>query len=459
MIRYLLVDYQQKKIPNSEYQIANNGFTIIELLITTFIIGTVVTGLFGLFVLNLRGAHGGELRVAGIALANEQLDLMRNLPYDDGGTSGGVPAGALTPLETVTRNGVPYTVSTDIRYVDDPFDGVAPLDTVNTDYKQARVSVTWPHQYNVSPVLLITHIAPPGLEGGANQGTLDFATIDASGQPVQQALVALVNEAVNPAISINTHTDDAGQVVLPGLPVQAGGYELAVTKAGYTTAQTLDQTATFFPDPDYVHLSMIDGARTEKTFFIDHVSSLTVTVEEDGTSGGPVAGVAYTLQGTKRIGVDDQGAVVYQVAETVTTNSQGEGSHSDIVWDVYDLTIDGGATGFDIKESSIPLPLSLNPADERELTVTVVPHTESSVHVTVLDEHQAPVTDATVQLTDGAGYDESQDTGAVGQVHFPDLPNDGSYTLAIDAPGFTSSQQEATVAGATRVSVELTPAP
>ena len=490
---------------------SSQGFTLIELLITTFIIGTVVTGLFGLFVLNLRGAQGGELRVAGIALANEKMEMIRNLPYDDVGTIGGVPAGAIEPNETITRNSVPYTVETDIRYIDDPFDGVvggslegqtvvahkppgnpggcqtivvgdaaAPAhqahgddigqpcpgdpdpsgaDPVGTDYKQARVSVTWPSQYNVSPVLLIALIAPQGIEGGENQGTLDFQVLDALGQPIQNALLTVINDAVNPTINTTTQSDSNGRVVLPGLPVSAGSYELLVTKSGYTTEQTFDQTATFFPDPDYAHLSMIDREITEKTFFIDQIGSLEVTIEEDGTSGGPVASLAYTLRGTKRIGIDDQAEVVYSVNEQATTDSQGENSHADLAWDIYDITIDGVATGFDVKESSIPLPLSLNPADELELTITVVDHSDSSLQVTVLDELQAPVDNATVQLVDGVSYDETLGTGLVGQVLFQELPADGEYTLTIDAPNFQTNQQDVTVEGTTQVSVELTPDP
>src|SRR3989344_1301397 len=114
------------------------GFTLIELLIATFIIGTVIVGVFGLFVLGLRSGQEGERRIVGTALANERAEMIRNLPYASVGTVNGIPAGSIPQTETIVRNNNSYTVKTDIRYIDDPFDGTAggvPHDTLNTDYK------------------------------------------------------------------------------------------------------------------------------------------------------------------------------------------------------------------------------------------------------------------------------------------------------------------------------------
>ena len=200
---------------------AKTGFTLIELLIATFVIGTALTGIFGLFLLSLRLAQESERRLVAIALANERMEKVRNLPYVDVGTSGGVPSGSIVQEEVVVRNNVSYTVKTDIRYVDDIFDGVtgggagggclavahepagqpencqdlcvgsssvnahiqhgdslgdcaggsSGVDVLNTDYKQVRVEVSWPSPNSPKPILLITKITPEGVEGGELFGT------------------------------------------------------------------------------------------------------------------------------------------------------------------------------------------------------------------------------------------------------------------------------------------------
>src|SRR5688572_28869887 len=101
-----------------------NGFTIIEILVTVFIIAIVVTAIFGLFVLNIRTSQEAERRVVATALANERAEMIRNLPYADVGTHGGIPAGEIVPTEVITRNNTTYTVNTDIRYIDDAYDGL-----------------------------------------------------------------------------------------------------------------------------------------------------------------------------------------------------------------------------------------------------------------------------------------------------------------------------------------------
>ncbi len=511
-----LLSLKKRVLSRKEHE---GGFTVIEILITTFIIGTVVTGMFGLFLLSLRGSQTAERRVAGIALANERMEMIRNLPYLDVGTSGGVPDGSILQSETVTRNGTPYIVTTDIRYVDDPYDGLITeglvgksvvchgppgtpggevtlvigtpalpsheahgdtegpcpgdpdptvADSVNTDYKQARVNVSWPSQYNISPVLLVTHIAPQGIEGGDASGTLDLTVLDSLGGPVADATVRLINQSVSPTVDITSTTNSLGRYVLPGLLESSQTYELHVTGSGYTTEMTYGapQTVTaaptlpagFVPAPDYTHLTMIAREVTEKTFFIDTVAQLTIETEKELSPAPPVPfpGVAYTIRGTKTIGVDGAAEPVYKVEEAGFTISPNTFVHSNLDWDSYTMTVDGPATGLVLKETSVVMPFVLNPGDDITVTATLVEYTASTLHVTVVDQDNAPVDNASVQLT-GNGHDDTLGTGAYGQVLFEELPVDGDYTLDVSAPGFSALQQPATVAGNSAATVQLSP--
>jgi prepilin-type N-terminal cleavage/methylation domain-containing protein len=430
------------------------GFTLIELLIVTFIVGVTVVGLFGLFILSLRTAQEGERRVVAVALANERAEMVRNLPYLDVGTVGGLPPGPLLQAEDIVRNGVTYTVSTDIRYVDDVYDGQAPADTLNADYKQVRIEVQWSSPHEVRPVLEVMHVAPSGIEGGEAAGTLDFQALSSDGEGVPGAEVQLINTAISPAVNVTTQTDDQGRVILPGLPIASGSYQLVVGKAGYTTEQTYDTTANFIPDADHSHLSALQGAVTEKTFFIDQTSSIDILTQDE--AGTAIGAVTYQISGTKTIGTDGTGNPVYVFSETAATDGTGAAMHDGLVWDSYSFAIDGAATGYDIRETSVVLPLVLNPGVTLELLATLVEHSAISLHVTVTTPAGEPVDNATVQLT-GNGVDETDITGVVGQVFFADLPVLADYTLNISAPGFTAATPTVTVDGSTRVTVPLTP--
>jgi len=485
----------------------NQGFTLIELVVATFVIGTTLVGVVGLMVLVLRTAQEGERRVAAVALVNEKAEMVRNLPYAAVGTVGGIPEGAIEPEDVVTRNATTYVVKTDIRYVDDPYDGVlgggggggcieishhppgnpevcqdlcvaasavnahlahgdstslmcdgSPIigpDVLNTDYKQARVEVSWNSPNNAKPLVMLMTVAPKGIEGGELFGTLDFQALSSLGLGIEGAVVQLVNATVNPAVDISTLTNSEGRVVLPGLP-EGAGYELSVSLPGYTGEQTLDQTATFFPDIDHLHLTSLVGEVIEKTFFIDLVSTLTLnTVDEDAL---PLGSVAYNLKGLKTIGLDELGELVYGVDIDAVTDAGGNASHTPLAWDAYNVTIDGVATGYDIKETSIVMPTTLDPNETADMTLTLVDHTDYSVHVTVTTPTGDPIDNATVQLA-GTGYDETLGTGVVGQVFFADLPTAQSYALTIDAPGWVTNNQNVTVDEGERLIIELTPEP
>ena len=462
-------------------------------------------GMFGLFVLTLRTAQEGERRVAAVALANERVEMIRNLPYVDVGTVGGVPAGSISQEEAVVRNNVSYTVRTDIRYIDDPFDGqvaggsqgeekitichkpgtpsertlevpasaleahlahgdttgacgaggegTPPGDELNADYKQVRVEVSWNQPGSVRSVLLITQVVPQGMEGGELGGTLDFQALDAVGQGVEGATVQIVNEVTVPAINMTTQTNAEGRLVLPGLPESAGTYKLNVGAAGYTSEQTYDAAADFVPDTDHAHLSMMVREVTSKTFAIDRVASLTLTTKDEA---GAAISVSYNLRGTKAIGVDGAGEKVYLVNDNGQTDGAGRASYSDLVWDAYDFTIDGAATGYDIKETSLLLPLSVNPGEALDMIVTLTPHLPLFLHVTVTSPEGLPVDNATVRLV-GPDVDRELGTGEWGQVFFADLPAVEGYELTVSAPGWQESRQTVLDEGSERVRVELTP--
>ncbi|OGY35511.1 MAG: hypothetical protein A3E37_02070 [Candidatus Andersenbacteria bacterium RIFCSPHIGHO2_12_FULL_46_9] len=493
-------------------KVASSGFTIIEVLVATFVIGTAIVGLFGLFALGLRLAGESENRLIAIALANEKMELIRNLPYVDVGTAGGIPAGTIVQEESMVRNNVNYLVKTDIRYVDDPYDGVASgggtggcvavahtppgqstncndlcvnssavnahlmhgdvmgncdgtysgPDVLNTDYKQVRVEVSWPSPNEPRPILLITKVAPNGVEGGELFGTLDFLVINSQGLGVTAANVSLINSEVDPAVNYATQTNSEGRVVVPGLPEGAQNYKLMVSKSDHTTEQTFDVLSDFIPDPDHTHLSMLIGEVTQKTFVIDLASSLQITFEEGGDSvenycegapPQPLAAIDYSLRGTKTIGMDDVGDPVYVYDYAGASDANGQSNHENLVWDTYELDLVDGVV-CDIKETSLIRPVTINPGEDLAMTVKLVKHTEVSLHVTVVDTAGLAVDNATVRLI-GDGADETLGTGPWGQILFADLPANDQFVLIVQAPGYAEWQDNVDVEGTSLVQVVM----
>lgn len=436
----------------------NKGFGLIEVVIATFVIGVVAVGIASLITLTLKSSHDGQRRIIATALANEKMEMVRNLPYSSVGMVDGVPSGPIVSTEVVSRNGADYTVRTDIRYIDDPFDGTAggnPEDALNTDYKQIRVDVSWNSTVNNRPVLLITQVAPKGIEGGESLGTLIFQALNAAGGGVANASVHLVNSSVNPAIDLTTSTNNDGKVVIPGLPISSGSYNLTVTKAGYTSEQTYSATSTFTPNTDHSHLTSIASAITNKTFSIDQVSSLTIQTSNAVTSD-PIANVAYSLTGTKQIGTNSEGNPVYVFDVDDTTDGGGSHAYQDLVWDTYTFATDGVSTGYDIEETSILLPLALLPAADETMIVKLAPHTPLSLHATVISSVGSVISGATVQVTK-TGYDETKLTSAAGQSFFADMPDNAEYTVTVSAPSYEQSTQQVLVDGTVRITMSLTP--
>ncbi|MDA1168960.1 MAG: carboxypeptidase regulatory-like domain-containing protein [bacterium] len=429
------------------------GFTLIEVLIAAFVFAVLSVGIFGLLGLILRSNHDSQRRIIATALANEKMEMARNLPYESVGTVGGVPAGPIVQSEQITRSGSAYTVETDIRYIDDPFDGTStsdPVDTVNTDYKQVRVEVSFAGRVSSRPVLLITQVSSQGIESGDSLGTLVFQALNAAGIGVAGATVHLVNASLSPVLDFTTSTNNEGLVTIPGLTPSAGTYEISVTKNGYTSEQTYNATSTFIPDVDHSHLNALAGEVTNKTFSIDAVSSVSIQTQSD--TEAVIGNVPFTIQGTKKIGTDDLGIPVYQFSREDTTDVSGIFSYANMTWDTYSFSIDGVISGYDIKETNVPLPLILVPGAAVQLTAALVPHQEFTLHATVLDITGAPVANATVHLT-GVGYDETLQTTQYGQVFFTPIGTAGDFEITVDAPGYQQVVQLVTIDAGVRLQI------
>jgi hypothetical protein len=253
----------------------------------------VFVGIVGAFRLTVMAVSNNKARAGAIALANERLEFVRSLPYNSVGTVGGIPAGSIAQSEPVLLNDVNYTRRTFISYEDDPADGLGGADSngIRTDYKAAKVTVSWTVRDGVHTITLITRLSPPGVETSVPGGTLSFNVLDAALVPISNAQIRIVNPGVSPAVDMTTYTDTAGTAVILGVPA-GSGYRITTTKSGYSTAQTYSSSATN-TNPIPAHLGVALNQTTAATFAIDVVSSKTIqtfTPITTGTTTEPFSG-------------------------------------------------------------------------------------------------------------------------------------------------------------------------
>ncbi|MEK7557025.1 MAG: prepilin-type N-terminal cleavage/methylation domain-containing protein, partial [Patescibacteria group bacterium] len=121
------------------------GFTLIEVLITAFVLATVTVAITGLGMLSTRSAIEAERENVATAIANEEIETARTysyaqIRYTDVG-------GKIEREKVVRRNDQDYIVKSFITLKDDPANGTLPegteLTEENADFKQLSVEVSW----------------------------------------------------------------------------------------------------------------------------------------------------------------------------------------------------------------------------------------------------------------------------------------------------------------------------
>jgi len=350
----------------------------VEVIIDIFVITLVFGALISSFVLVIKTVNAGRLRTAAASLANEQMEGLRNLPYDSLSTQNGtiLPQGTIPDTQTLVRSNSSFVLTTTIIYVDDPFDGCAiptganlyqctdgstsvNQDFVPVDYK--RISITVAQPGSGSPILarLSSDAGAKAAETPTNTGMLLVKVNDGSGLPLENAAVMVTDVVKN--ISIQAFTNAQGYVFIANLPPDnQNGYHIVATKNSYSTDQTYTRTPQnpnqFQPDVD-VNIQQI----TTQTLAIDLFSTLQVAVNDQ--SGAPINGVQITATSGK---ISQNNPLtpknIYQ-----KTTSAGVAQFTNVEWDSYVLTL---PNGYYIVATSPYQPVSVDPNTTLLVTLT-----------------------------------------------------------------------------------------
>ena len=424
----------------------------MELVVVVGLLALIGVSIYGSWNFVLKILQEAKNRTAATGIANERIELIRNMPYDDIGVSGAIPSGIFPAAENIERNHTPFVVAMDVRYIDDSFDGLAPADTLNTDYKQVRVQVSWPGYGYDRPVVMWSSVAPRGVESNLGGGTLRVEVINAAAEAVSGAAIHVVNTETSPPLNFTLPSDSSGFLLLPGMPAAVQSYQITVSRSGFNSAQTHNVDPDPNPNPNPGHLTVAEGLVTHKAFTIDQLGLLTVsTTDPDGAA---VDNIAFSMSGEKSIGSNGSGAPILLYQQSHQTDAAGSLALSALEFDTYDIHVDGVATSYDIASVQPALPFLLSPGEQAVMTIRLVPHAPHSLLVRIINDDDESVAGASAHLTDQTIFNETKTIDDFGYVFFADLAVD-TYTLEVSAEGYQLFTTEIAVSGALRQKATL----
>lgn len=432
----------------------NKGFTFIQTLIGIALFAIAFISLLSLLQLGIQVITQSRARVTALALANQKIETIRNMSYGGIGTIGGIPVGPIPQTEMINRNNIDFTVKTTIINIDDPFDELAPDDFLASDYKKAKIEVSWAGKTAPkAPVALITDIAPKGIETEAGGGTLSISVFDANGIGVGQANVHIVNDSLIPGIDASYSTDNDGHLILAGAPTSTEAYQITVSKTDYSTDKTygIEEVA----NPSKPHVSVFEGMLTEISFAIDELSYLTVRTKGPEESGFLlIPNVTFDLAGAKIIGTDLSGNPIYKYTQTRSTNVFGIANVTNLEWDSYTFLVDKESTGLDLVTTTPPQPINLLP--DTTQSIDLILEAENTLLTTVLDASTTePIFGASVKLINsGLGYEQTLPSDELGKAFFIPLENE-TYALEIEKEGYINYNNPINISGKTEKTINL----
>lgn len=412
------------------------GFTLVEILMTLAIFAILTLAILGIAQQISKVQSLSTHKSTAAAIASEQIEIVRNMAFDQVGTDLTFPVGVLPSSQYIVRNGTRYTVSFVIEYVDDPADGTAPTDTVPADYKLVEVHVCWDSSSCAKPVQLTTVSVPKTLEYAANAGALFVSVINANGQPVSNATVHV--SSASPAVNVFSQTDVTGQVQLLNLPAASNSYHVVVTKSGYSTDQTVAPSGGN-PNPTHPDTSVVTSQVTNLTLAIDHVSTLLVkTLDQTSCSG--FGSVQVHIQGQRLIGTNPD---VPAYDNTFTSDANGQFLVSNLPWDNYSLTV--ASSSLDVAGITPPDTIQVNAGSAITGTIVLAAHQSTTARIIVRDSGtHAPIANAQVTLSNSDDFSSTLTTdqgileqttwdGGAGQSTYGSMDKYAAASSAIDS--------------------------
>lgn len=256
------------------------GFSLVEVIVVAAITVVVFGALLASFQYTLQLASQSRAQLSAMSIANDRMEYLRSLPYDDVGTIAGIPPGSIPQNSTTTLNGIEFQERVLIEFYDDDAEGTGVADSnfIPNDYKRVKLEYTWEIGGATSSIMMVSNIVPRSVETNLGGGTVRINVIDADSNLLPGADVLLVNDTTTSTINLPRTTDASGSALISGAPA-ASDYEVTVTANiggnQYSTDRTYRAT-TSNPNPVVAPFAVLESDVSTLTFQIGELSDLTV---------------------------------------------------------------------------------------------------------------------------------------------------------------------------------------
>lgn len=427
---------------------------MIEALVLLFIFAVVSLAFFESYTAGTRLIIESKNRLGATALANQKMEIIRSLDYDNIGTESGIPSGDIPEYETVSVNTRDYQVHTFVQYVDDTFDGKLgsnPTDAIPADYKLVRLEVAWGDKGPDQTVVVFANFSPAGIETSAGGGTFSINILDKGGVGVAGVSVHIVNN--DAGVNVTIATDSTGNITLPGAPAGTQNYQLTVSKSGYYGVVTYPPYPASIFNPVDEHASVVNDVVNPKSITMDQYAD--ITIHSKDAFGADVPNIDFSMKGGKVLGTNpDTNGTEYGYNQNLSTNASGVKDIQDQSYGQYTLTVSDARYQFYklSPEGAVLNTFDALPGQTNTIDMTLLDTEIGSLKVAVINaSDNAPVAGATAHLVNSLlGYDVSVTTDQYGLAYFPTaLPAlaDGNYDLEVSASGFSTHNSSVSING------------
>ncbi len=381
------------------------GFSLVEALVASAVFVVLALGVYQAFVGVSHLTISAKAKSAAVSLANEQIEIARNLSYSDVGILNGWPAGSLPYERFATSSGFVFKITTTVRNVDDVFDGTidgSPNDLNPADYKLVEVTVSCGNEIcrNFVPLTMTTMVSPKNLETSSGNGALFVKVIDANGQPVTEADIKVTNVKATTTLIIQDSTNNDGVLQLVDLPPGEFAYQVEVSKVGYSSAKTYAQGEDGVANPTSPDATVLAGQLTQLTLVIDRLSSLTLQSVDNYCQ--PIGPFGLNLRGSRLLGTDPD---ILRYDENQIIGAEGSMLLSGLEWDTYNLEANDAtfaiAGSFPLQSVLVP------PGTDNTVKLVIKPKSGRGLLVAVKDGSSGlPLSNVSVNLS-GEGEDKT----------------------------------------------------
>lgn len=372
----------------------NRGFSIIEILVAATVVLILTFGILTSLVTANIASNRIQNRATGLTIARDQIEKIRNMPYDDIGTitkqgKYGNPPGTIITTQTVSKNNHDYSIDTNIEWV---------IESQNVYYKKIDISVKWENPRG--SVSISSNIY--GKSSLINFGAIKVTVKDAQTlENLESADVTIVHSQQNKEIVGKTNKD--GQIIFYILPI--GEYTVTGKKTGY--ASQIQQT------------TVVADSTTELVLLLQKPGELSIQVKS--SQGSQIEGANVVITGLN--------------GETFSqkTTISGKAFFPDL--EPGDYSIESSKEYY-TSNTTVATVVS---GQITEVTLIIDPIGELLIHV--FDKSNNPIDQATVNIVGPNNYNKDFATNAAGDVTVASL-YEGIYQLNVSKQGFITTQAE-----------------